>query len=242
MGATAGDPEAPHLASAVGRAAEEPPGAPAAAPTSMAQIAASLPEGEGAGEPPKEGGAAAPPACSGELPKEGGAAPPAEPACSGEPPQDAVVPSSVKPASRGEGLVVHERIGSGGYSNVFRASWKGQTIAVKVQSKAAARKAKKDVVQTRELNFLRQFATSQCPNIVRLLGWREYAFDLRLHLEYIPLTINVFTTDTIIPIRQIWIWAEGCSNGVLFLHTHKILYRDLKPGNILVKQRGISNL
>ena len=168
---------------AVGNAAEQEPAAPAA------------PASEG-----RSGGSGSHPVAAADGPQGDG-----KPVAPGQAPQGdqasvgnvaeqkvgspAALASTAR-SSSAQVLKVLSRISGGSYGDVFKATWKGRTVAVKVTSKTRSSEAAKDTTQTRELTMLKSFLTSElapaCPHIVRLLGWSETAFDLRFSLEYIP--------------------------------------------------------
>ena len=221
---------------AVGNAAEQEPAAPAA------------PASEG-----RSGGSGSHPVAAADGPQGDG-----KPVAPGQAPQGdqasvgnvaeqkvgspAALASTAR-SSSAEGLIVLGRINGGSYGDVFKATWKGRTVAVKVTSKTRSSEAAKDTTQTRELTMLKSFLTSElapaCPHIVRLLGWSETAFDLRFFLEYIPLSLRMRIKQADMLACEVWDLAEGISKGVDFLHSRSILHRDLKPANILVKTGAV---
>ena len=221
---------------AVGNAAEQEPAAPAA------------PASEG-----RSGGSGSHPVAAADGPQGDG-----KPVAPGQAPQgdqasvgnvaeqevgSPAALASTTSSSSAQGLIVLSRISGGSYGDVFKATWKGRTVAVKVTSKTRSSEATKGTTQTRELTMLKSFLTSELapasPHIVRLLGWSETAFDLRFYLEYIPLSLRTHIKQAGMLACEVWDLAEGISKGVDFLHARSILHRDLKPANILVKTGAV---
>ena len=221
---------------AVGNAAEQEPAAPAA-PASEGRSGGSGSHPVAAGDGPQGDGK---PVAPGQAPQgdQASVGNVAEPKV-GSP---AALASTARSSSE-QNLIVLSRISGGSYGDVFKATWKGRTVAVKVTSKTRSSEATKGTTQTRELTMLKSFLTSElapaCPHIVRLLGWSETAFDLRFHLEYIPLSLRTCIKQADMLACEVWDLAEGISKGVDFLHARSILHRDLKPANILVKTGAV---
>lgn len=152
------------------------------------------------------------------------------------------------PASNYEELGL---IGNGAYGTVFKARDlrnDGQMVALK---KIRVRLSEEGVPMStlREISTLRQLEKFEHPNIVRLLdichGRRsenDNQLILMLVFEHVDQDLSAFLEKCPPPgldpslIRSI-IYQIIC--GVDFLHTNRVVHRDLKPQNILVTSGGL---
>lgn len=152
------------------------------------------------------------------------------------------------PASNYEELGL---IGNGAYGTVFKARDlrnDGQMVALK---KIRVRLSEEGVPMStlREISTLRQLEKFEHPNIVRLLDichGRRSEHDnqliLMLVFEHVDQDLSAFLEKCPPPgldpslIRSI-IYQIIC--GVDFLHTNRVVHRDLKPQNILVTSGGL---
>ncbi|UYV66115.1 CDK6 [Cordylochernes scorpioides] len=143
-------------------------------------------------------------------------------------------------------------IGTGAYGTVYRAHYGNGLVALK---KVLIPQGDDGIpVSTlREISFLRQLASYDHPNIVKAMcvchrfldivhGAPETRhFVIFLIFEHMDQDLSTYLARCPEPgldqscIRDI---MRQVLQGLDFLHTHRIVHRDIKPQNILVSQNG----
>jgi serine/threonine protein kinase len=130
------------------------------------------------------------------------------------------------------------KVGEGTFGRVFECVWRGKRCAVKI-------KALEDDVDV-EVNVLKRLAcNTRHPGILRLLGWgmQLQAKRMFLHFPLAPMSLR----DLIEQHRSMQIFFSqnqkrnllfGLTSATSYMHSHSVLHRDMKPGNILVKQEA----
>lgn len=131
----------------------------------------------------------------------------------------------------GEELEVTEhRLGSGSFSVVYRGQYRGDTVAVKVLSRARIKKS--------ELAVHRKFPH---PNIVNFVGAVERPYNLvGVVLEFVPNTLSTMLADRRVAVTQLNALsvAHGVAKAMAFLNKKtEFVHRDIKTANILVDPR-----
>uniref|UniRef100_A0A8C3SP24 Mitogen-activated protein kinase kinase kinase n=1 Tax=Chelydra serpentina TaxID=8475 RepID=A0A8C3SP24_CHESE len=147
-------------------------------------------------------------------------------------------------------LELQEIIGVGGFGKVYRATWRGQEVAVK----AARQDPDEDIMATAE--SVRQeaklFSMLKHPNIIELHGVCLREPNLCLVMEFARggslnrALAGAATTGggsrwgRRVPPHVLVNWAVQIARGMLYLHEEAIvpiLHRDLKSSNILLLQK-----
>ncbi|XP_038253776.1 mitogen-activated protein kinase kinase kinase 21 isoform X2 [Dermochelys coriacea] len=147
-------------------------------------------------------------------------------------------------------LELQEIIGVGGFGKVYRATWRGQEVAVK----AARQDPDEDIMATAE--SVRQeaklFSMLKHPNIIELHGVCLREPNLCLVMEFARggslnrALAGAATTGggsrcgRRVPPHILVNWAVQIARGMLYLHEEAIvpiLHRDLKSSNILLLQK-----
>ena len=136
-------------------------------------------------------------------------------------------------------LKLQEKLGSGAFGSVFKCTWKGMKLAVKIH-----RAAELDVsFVERELQLLRRLSTQpQSSFICHLQAWRNLGSGRYLFFfEPFPCDLRMLlqrrkNLDAPIGVRQAMRFALNLSAALAFAHSRRVIHRDLKPANILLRR------
>lgn len=139
---------------------------------------------------------------------------------------------------------VCERIGRGGMGVVYRGEREGSDFAQSVALKLIRRGFDFDDVHARFLHERRILARLSHPNIARFIDG-GIADDGRpwFALEFVRgQTITHWCDQRLLGLKaRIEVFLEVCA-AVQYAHTQLVVHRDLKPGNVLVDERGTVRL
>eukprot|EP01083_Nonionella_stella_P241375 842968_1 len=133
-----------------------------------------------------------------------------------------------------EDLEVGERIGIGGFAEVFRGKWLGADVAVK--KLINQRQTEETLEEFRsEVDIMRRL---QHPNVTMFMGACTIPPNMCLVTELLEMSLFDLLHNTSIPLswRIKFKIAIGTAQGLDFLHLCEppILHRDLKSANILL--------
>ncbi|CAG8440994.1 8896_t:CDS:2 [Acaulospora morrowiae] len=132
-----------------------------------------------------------------------------------------------------------ERIGQGGFANVYKAVWRDcdMTVALK-----RIHSSEENEELIKEIELLRK--VSHHPNIVDFYGISKSIYD-----NYYVLVLKFADGGTLRNyLQNFWhklMWKDKIriaieiSKGLMFLHNNDIVHRDLHPNNILVHEEKI---
>jgi mitogen-activated protein kinase kinase kinase 13 len=114
-------------------------------------------------------------------------------------------------------------LGSGSQGVVFLGVYKGQEVAVKK-------------VRHEKETDIRHLRKLQHPNIVAFRGVCTQAPCYCVVMEYCSegQLFDILRTGREIPPRLVFSWARQIAHGMHYLHSKKIIHRDLKSPNVLV--------
>lgn len=142
-------------------------------------------------------------------------------------------------------------IGTGAYGTVYKAQdLKNEEIVAMKKVRIALTEDGVPMSVLREISLLRHLGKYNHPNIVRLMDichGPRYDREMVLYLvfEHVDQDLNSYLEKCPWPglptdrIKDL-MWQILC--GVDFLHSHRIVHRDIKPQNILVSNNGTIKL
>jgi serine/threonine protein kinase len=132
-----------------------------------------------------------------------------------------------------------ETLGEGAYANVVKGVHKTDKTVVAI--KMIKLEGKVEGIPATALREITILSRSNHNNIVKMLGFELADNQILLCLEYIKHDLSKFWDakfDKITPdLKLIKIIMFQIFDGCNYLHTNKILHRDLKPQNILIKEK-----
>lgn len=134
-----------------------------------------------------------------------------------------------------------EKLGEGTFGVVYRAKiiQTGEEVALK---KIRKQQDEEGVPSSalREIALLKEL---QHVNVVRLIEVVNTIKKLTLVFEYVPKDLKMIIDETNggkgLDKLDIKSYLFQLITGISHIHQHKILHRDLKPGNLLVSEKGI---
>lgn len=140
-------------------------------------------------------------------------------------------------------IEVYHTIGKGGYGKVKIARIKNNSVffALKVMKKSHLIKAKQVDHVHSELEIMKSLNN---PFITRLLGYTQDQFCLYFALEFIPggdLFTKIKIEKSLSPALSS-LYASQIALALSHVHSKSIVYRDLKPENLLIRQNGYLKL
>lgn len=138
--------------------------------------------------------------------------------------------------------VILEKIAQGGMGAVYRAQDKrlnNQVVAVKEMSEAAIQSADRETILKAFRREAQLLARLSHPNIVRVSDYFQDGERHYMVMEFVQgRTLEEMLEEQTEPFSedQVLVWAEQLCDVLAYLHsqTPKIIYRDLKPGNVMV--------
>ena len=132
-----------------------------------------------------------------------------------------------------ENYHVLQQVGEGSFGKVYKGRRKycGQVVALKFLPKHGRADAELLALR-RELDILR---TLRHPNIVQMLDCFETEDALCAVTEFASGTLfEVLQGDTALPEAAVLPIAAQLVDALHYLHSHRVIHRDMKPQNILL--------
>ncbi|XP_073335676.1 serine/threonine-protein kinase 36 [Pagrus major] len=136
---------------------------------------------------------------------------------------------------------VLELVGEGSFGRVYkgRKRFTGQVVALKFMPKVG-RSEKELRSLKREIEIMRGL---QHPNIVQLYDSFETETEVAVVTEYAEGQLfQILEDDGNLPESQVREIACQLVSALFYLHSHRILHRDMKPQNILLGKSGVVKL
>eukprot|EP01099_Mayorella_cantabrigiensis_P002209 TRINITY_DN1975_c1_g1_i1.p1 TRINITY_DN1975_c1_g1~~TRINITY_DN1975_c1_g1_i1.p1 ORF type:complete len:159 (-),score=47.51 TRINITY_DN1975_c1_g1_i1:340-771(-) len=128
-------------------------------------------------------------------------------------------------------------IGEGGFAKVYSATFRREPVAVK-EFKEVNAKAQK--MFRHEIKMIHNLIH---PNIIKLVGFCVGAKTLVMVLELASFSLEEFWPEAKESIEELELQIKRLSldiaKGLEFIHRCKIIHHDLKPGNILLKDKRL---
>uniref|UniRef100_A0A8C5BFH2 non-specific serine/threonine protein kinase n=2 Tax=Gadus morhua TaxID=8049 RepID=A0A8C5BFH2_GADMO len=136
---------------------------------------------------------------------------------------------------------VLELVGEGSFGRVYkgRKRFTGQVVALKFIPKVG-RSEKELRSLKREIDIMRGL---QHPNIVQMFDSFETDKEVVVVTEYAEGELfQILEDDGQLPETQVQEIACQLVSALYYLHSHRILHRDMKPQNILLGKCGVVKL
>eukprot|EP00026_Physarum_polycephalum_P000940 Phypoly_transcript_00941.p1 GENE.Phypoly_transcript_00941~~Phypoly_transcript_00941.p1 ORF type:complete len:920 (+),score=130.35 Phypoly_transcript_00941:137-2896(+) len=141
----------------------------------------------------------------------------------------------------GDNYHVIELIGEGSFGKVYkgRRKYTGQIVALKFIPKHG--KSEKDIRNLRsEINILRKLNHE---NIILMLDSFETKTEFCVVMEYAQGELfEILEDDRKLPEKEVQKIAKHLVNALHYLHSNRIIHRDMKPQNILIGANGVIKL
>ncbi|XP_038058960.1 serine/threonine-protein kinase 36-like isoform X2 [Patiria miniata] len=136
---------------------------------------------------------------------------------------------------------VLEMIGEGSFGKVYkgRKKYTGKVVALKFIPKLG--RSEKDIENLRrEIEIMRELHNE---NIIEMLDSFETAKEVVAVTDYAEGELfQILEDDGSLPEHQVQVIAAQLVSALHYLHSHRILHRDMKPQNILLGKGGVAKL
>ncbi|KAK9905737.1 hypothetical protein WJX75_005400 [Coccomyxa subellipsoidea] len=134
-----------------------------------------------------------------------------------------------------EEITLGALVGEGGFGKVYYGEWAGQEVAVKVMSAEASHQTV--VLQEFQREVVTMTMLPGHPHVLRLLGACIQPPLMALVTPYCPkgsLYALLHSPTVQMSWGQVAFICWGAAKGMQHLHSHHVIHRDLKSGNLLV--------
>lgn len=145
-------------------------------------------------------------------------------------------------------------IGNGAYGTVYKACQRSNENAFVALKKIKVPLTTEGVPMSmlREISTLKQLDQYAHPNVIRLLDVchgrrleKEQQILIFLVFEHVEQDLATYMQNCPpggLPITTVKSFTHQILHGIDFLHSHRILHRDLKPQNLLITNDGVVKL
>lgn len=155
--------------------------------------------------------------------------------------------SELSPSIDYDELQIGDRIAKGGYGTVYKATWRGSEVAVKMLNTQEMVDEEREMVR-REIRLMRffilhlrlspdslHFSKLNYSYIVTYMGSTQIPGQpLCILMEYVKGGSLTDMVKKPLDDRFKCKLALDIAKGLAFLHSHNIFHRDIKPDNMLV--------
>ena len=126
-------------------------------------------------------------------------------------------------------------------TEIFKAKYNGEEVISKKISLESNDKVLSDFIKKREITLMSELCTQNIPNLVKFHGWIEEKSYIKIIMEYLQGSdLSNFIGDKItyhLSIKQKVKILLDIAEGLEFIHRNYVIYRDLKPQNILINRK-----
>ncbi|EAY20565.1 CMGC family protein kinase [Trichomonas vaginalis G3] len=133
--------------------------------------------------------------------------------------------------------IKQEKLGAGTYGMVFKAKDKttGKIVAIKEMILDQEEEGVSSTTM-REISILKKM---NHPNIVSLVDTYVQGTQLTIVLEYLDMNIRDYMKKPVkMDPKLVKSYAFQLLAGTYYLHTHRVIHRDIKPDNLLINHDG----
>lgn len=136
-----------------------------------------------------------------------------------------------------------DRLGRGGFSEVYKASWNGKSVALKELNLESS-----DADKIRdEIKIMFLLDEKQAPNVVKFHGYLLKACNAQdIVMDIMPNGSLRSMIDTkernILSLAQKYQILNDIVTALVFIHNLSIIHRDLKAGNVLLDEKFSAKL
>ncbi len=136
-------------------------------------------------------------------------------------------------------------LGDGGMGTVFKALnkvWaeveaRDPYVAIKVLKPELS--ANKQLIRSLYSDFDRTKTLANCPNIIKVHGFDRDGSHVYMTMEYLTgQTLGEYLNRQPMSLTHAWFIIEGIGNALAYAHQNNIVHRDIKPGNIIITDKG----
>src|SRR5690606_26902785 len=124
---------------------------------------------------------------------------------------------------------LNNRLGEGGFGQVFLGTWKGQQVAVKrfkILEDEDEEKTKKMIQY--EINLVKRLKSRYIIQTYDVIEYKESMIIISDYAEMGSLNKVLKTKSIPLSWETKWDFAEGIARGLNFLHKSNVIHRDLK--------------
>ncbi|EGD80367.1 TKL protein kinase [Salpingoeca rosetta] len=139
-------------------------------------------------------------------------------------------------------IQLQKKIGHGGFGEVFKGVWRGSTeVAVKVLGQESH--SSLHITNDKLVAEIKVLSTIDHPCLIHFHGAAFVEDHLWLCMEYATdgsLFTFLHCTNKPYSLASVTKWSLGVAEGMLYLHQHGLIHRDLKSPNVLLTRNAMT--